>query len=967
MATLGSAPVADGSSRLWGRLGRADRLALCILVCSAILFYVPLSIAGHPLIPGDDLTQNYPLRVLSGSLIRSGHFPTWDPFIWSGTPLLAGWNAGALYPGTWAFAVLPGVAAWTVNLVSVSLVAGVGVFVLLRMLRCGPLGATLGGLCFTYTGFMSGQLAHIGLVEGSGYVAWMLVAIELLVGVRTAGAAIWPVLLLAASVGLCVLAGEPRAVSSAAVVVLLYVAARLVGLSWRLGLRLAATTIGGVSLGMGIAAVQWLPGLTFVARSQRTLDSYQAFGAGSLNWETIGHNLLVPFLLGGNTNFGLPIYDGGYNLAEVTIGVGLLPLVAACAYLPGLARRGRDSLRRSARGVSDRYVPGIADVVRTERRLGVWYLMGIVGTIVTLGTSTPIGRFLVDIPLYGGERLQSRNSVIFDLALAVLLAFFITDVVSPERGGERKARVLLTPLGTRSRRAIATLPVLGCLVIVVLAYARPIALQLHLGVANPTEDFFKRLTPYLVVTVAIALILGLFIVLVPRLSHSSKVAFVVILAGADLGVYLANGAYATVPKAVLDGTIKASTELANLTKGNRFALYDPLDVGASQGQVPSEIGKPDVNVLRGISSVQGYGSIVSGTYQDETNTHSIGYLDPAVLRNGLASELDLGVLLTPSIYLAEGIPPHSAIPVAGESHAASVRGAGKSSVIAAPAPLASGPWSIEVAAEREYFLPSVSTLRRVSVVVDTVGAKLPLTIDLGFGRPGSVSNFTAVPVVRGQASYVLPKASPAEFVTIRNPDPSKITIGAVVVVTSAPADRLLLDGSLQGSLSSSQWSFDGHIGPYSIFLNRDPDGLAWLQASSSPAPTAPLAGLGSVTTTATQASGAEKMVVVAKRPARLVRSVAFEPGSEAKLTPIGGGPVRSLSVKAFGLIQAVEIPAGKYRVSWSYAPRSLVVGGVLTLASVAGAAFVAAFAVFDLRRRRRSAPSRAAVLAGSSR
>jgi hypothetical protein len=201
---------------------------------------------------------------------------------------------------------------------------------------------------------------------------------------------------------------------------------------------------------------------------------------------------------------------------------------------------------------------------------------------------------------------------------------------------------------------------------------------------------------------------------------------------------------------------------------------------------------------------------------------------------------------------------------------------------------------------------------------------------------------------------VLPKAGPVEFVAIRNPVQSSITVGAVVVVTSAPDDRLLLDGSLQGSLSSSMWRYGGRIGPYTVFLNRDPDGLAWLQASSSSTPASPVAAIGSVATTASPASGAEQMVVLAKRRALLVRSVAFEPGSEAKLTPVGdgSGSARSVPVKAFGLIQAVEIPAGEYRVSWSYAPRSLVAGGVLTLASVAATALVAAFAVLDLRRRR---------------
>jgi hypothetical protein len=68
--------------------------------------------------PGDDLTQNYPLRVLAGRQIASGQLPLFDPYIWSGSPLLADWNAGAAYPLTLLFAVLPSVAAWTLNLVA---------------------------------------------------------------------------------------------------------------------------------------------------------------------------------------------------------------------------------------------------------------------------------------------------------------------------------------------------------------------------------------------------------------------------------------------------------------------------------------------------------------------------------------------------------------------------------------------------------------------------------------------------------------------------------------------------------------------------------------------------------------------------------------------------------------------------------------------------------------------------------
>src|SRR5215472_2314813 len=125
----GAVPVArPPASRSW----RGDAVAVGVLVAlPALVFGVP-ALLGHPVYPGDDLTQNFPLRVLAGQQIRGGHLPLYDPYIWSGAPLLGGWNAGAAYPLTALFAVVPGVAAWTLNLIVTWAVAGAGMFFFLR-------------------------------------------------------------------------------------------------------------------------------------------------------------------------------------------------------------------------------------------------------------------------------------------------------------------------------------------------------------------------------------------------------------------------------------------------------------------------------------------------------------------------------------------------------------------------------------------------------------------------------------------------------------------------------------------------------------------------------------------------------------------------------------------------------------------------------------------------------------------
>ena len=94
------------------RLERRDVVAVTALLGIPLIALSIAALAGYPLLTGDDLTQNYPLSVLSGQLIAHGRLPVYDPYLWSGTPLLAGASAHALLPSTLLFAFLPHLTAW---------------------------------------------------------------------------------------------------------------------------------------------------------------------------------------------------------------------------------------------------------------------------------------------------------------------------------------------------------------------------------------------------------------------------------------------------------------------------------------------------------------------------------------------------------------------------------------------------------------------------------------------------------------------------------------------------------------------------------------------------------------------------------------------------------------------------------------------------------------------------------------
>src|SRR5271154_5194072 len=114
------------AKRWWRPLLPGDRRALyAMLVVPTLLFVIP-ALFGPPAIDADNLIQNFPLRVLTGRQIASGHLPLLNPYSNSGTPLLGGLNAGSAYPLTLIFAFVPAIAAWIFNLIVIYVTAALG-------------------------------------------------------------------------------------------------------------------------------------------------------------------------------------------------------------------------------------------------------------------------------------------------------------------------------------------------------------------------------------------------------------------------------------------------------------------------------------------------------------------------------------------------------------------------------------------------------------------------------------------------------------------------------------------------------------------------------------------------------------------------------------------------------------------------------------------------------------------------
>ena len=862
------------------------------------------------MLPGDDLTQNFPLRVLAGQQIRGGQLPLYDPYIWSGAPLLAGWNAGAAYPLTLLFAVLPPVAAWTLNMIWTWAIAGLGMFAFLRALRLACMPSFLGALSFAFAGAMSAQVAHFGLVAGMSWVPIQLLCVLRLSQPRSMPSRLAWTGILAGAFGLTILAGEPRAIDDAGLIVLVYAAWQIARLGRRFG-PAACSVVAGLALGVCLGAVQWLPGLAVVGSSQRGVSTVALFNSGSLphRWLLL---MLVPDLLGGSGSFGQPAFLANYNLAEVTGYVGILPLVAAAALL------GRVRLRP-----------------RPPEWL-VWHVLALAGIVFALGGNTPFGSLLVHLPLFSSQRLQSRNILIADLALAVLLAYWADQPFRARSRRFRRARGRRMP---DLETVLALLPPLAVLAVAALGLSWGAGLLRWLRVSPGATSFDGLLKPWLVPYLLIAAGAIAFVLVGRRLRPVARSRWLAGFVLADLVIFTLLGVVAVLPSlgrshsgtsATAPARTPPAEPIAALGYPGRFAVYDPDQL---DGPDLSRLGEPDLNVITRAPSVQGYSSLVSGFYASATGSHRAtgdgqDVLNPRAVRTGILDQLDTSVLLTVPAYLA-------------------TRSGTAAAAKAAASPGSPGTGRRDVAAHHQatwYFAEPLGVTR---LEVPDADARQDAAEGTRIGlltSDGATRWFAAAAAGPARLAISLPHALTSVAVVAQAAgQPDRLGPASV---TDSDGRVFVADGQLQDALIPPRWGYAGRDGAFAVFVDHFASGPLRLQAvPGRPAPGA------SVRRVAGPAAAPAAAAVFSPHGVRVIRSVAATAGWTASWHP-RHGRAATLAVRRDGLVQAVDVPAGHGVVTWSYRPPGFRMGFALSLGATALVLLAVLWGLFMSRSRR---------------
>ena len=894
-----SSDRASGSGSPWWRSPkRADRWALGTLVGVPLVLFILPALFGHPAIDADNLIQNFPLRVLAGRQLASGHLPLLNPLTNAGTPLLGGLNAGALYPLTLIFAFIPPITAWIINMIVVYVSAGVGMFALVRWHGSRTSSALVAAISYTYCGAMIGQMIHLGVIQGYSFVPWAILIMlalsrrlsRLPEGTRVrslARTAVPWIVAEGALWGLTFLSGEPRAIATMELLTIVVVPGVLILRSsywlstWRTRLAYVVTLAVGFAWGLGIGLVQLLPGWSFIKDSERSDVGYAFFGAGSLavHWSAL---LFTPDLLGGNGAFGQPGYFANYNLTEVTGYVGVIALVATAAFCTRLTPRGW-------RGA--------------QRDYTIYIVIGVVGLFATWGSFTPLGHLFRAIPLYGSTRLQSRSVILVDFVASVLVGWWFEHILAgrPERAG----------LGRRSRWVTAA-PAIFIVVLsgALIGWGPWVIERVGIGGGNPAVETGLKMTN--AIHLAIALVAVLAIVLLAK--HTRRlVSVLIVVLVADLVVFLlftSNGLIGG------QGPREASRSYAEhlISSHGRFALVD--DKGAHT-EVFRELGQPNMNVFTGMASVQGYGALVSSLYDNATGTHPQAWLNACHLQEGIFTPLRLGVVVIASGELMAPTSQESTVPTRCES--------------------------VSPATRVPRYFGQVLSVGRISLagVQGRAISSSPITIKLlsAAGRTLKEPSWT----LPGDASTLTVQSSDAAraagFVVT---SPSGVSLGDAVVTPAGSSTSYRLDSHFQLAIATSQWRLTSTQDTFSVFKAATVLPRFWLLTPSA----------GTLSHVRTAIWGDAWVNVTLAKASALDRSEAYLPGWQATAVNQTTGKVVQLSVERSGLIQKVHVPKGTWVIHFHYRAPYIEVSVAASTVAVLAWFGVVGWLVVSARRRR---------------
>ena len=393
--------------RFWAVAGP---LAAC---CFLALFWRAIFL-GETFFDVDLASYYRPTRSLIAPLTRaSGGLPLWNPFFASGQPFAGNPAYEVFHPLTTLFFFLPFEWAFRLQVIIPPLIAALGMYWFLRIIRRSRPASLLGALSWSCGGYLLSTTCQLAFLHAASVIPLALgFAVRLVRRPQAINAAG-----LALIVGTQCLTGEP----STLLMMPLLVAAAVLAERGRLEGRALSSVAASLLLGLALGAVTLIPGLHHASKTVRAMGLPETMANvwSMPTWRAF--EIFTPYPLGHVVPGQPGLFWGGflYDPRVLPYYHSLYPgLVIALLAIFALVARGR--------------------------RLWPWLAVALFGFAVALGRNFPIWALVRRLPLFSEIRFPEKFSLLFCFSLVTLAAHgFDYAVLGPARARLWMKRALL--------------------------------------------------------------------------------------------------------------------------------------------------------------------------------------------------------------------------------------------------------------------------------------------------------------------------------------------------------------------------------------------------------------------------------------------------------------------------------------------------------------------------------------------
>lgn len=215
----------------------------------------------------DTIRQLYPWRTVSLREIRQGVIPLWNPYNFSGAPLLANTQSAIFYPLNLVYFLVTQPTAWAILIMLQPLLASIGAYLFAGKIGIGRSGSLLSGITYGYSLFMTAFLEYNTLGHVMVWLPFVLYGVELLLEKLTVKA----MLLFVLSITMSALAGHLQLFAYIVIFSYLYFVYRLITRRKRFRYIFVMVLV----LPFTLSALQLIPAFELLAYSARAPQEYE--------------------------------------------------------------------------------------------------------------------------------------------------------------------------------------------------------------------------------------------------------------------------------------------------------------------------------------------------------------------------------------------------------------------------------------------------------------------------------------------------------------------------------------------------------------------------------------------------------------------------------------------------------------------------------------------------------------------